>query len=111
MAVIVNEFGDIGVDGEILKGCAIPNCPEENNMALMAVFTASADDFIPTIEKLMSLSPKPEHILIETSGLALPKRPLSNGQPFAPKLQLMALLHLQMLKLFLRVNLRLILQA
>ena len=32
-----------------------------------------ADDFIPTIEALMSLSAKPEHILIETSGLALPK--------------------------------------
>jgi cobalamin biosynthesis protein CobW len=32
-----------------------------------------ADDFIPTIEALMSLSAQPEHILIETSGLALPK--------------------------------------
>ncbi|MBV1897318.1 MAG: cobalamin biosynthesis protein CobW, partial [Rhodobacteraceae bacterium] len=32
-----------------------------------------ADDFIPTIEALMALEPRPEHILIETSGLALPK--------------------------------------
>lgn len=32
-----------------------------------------ADDFIPTIEALMALDPRPEHILIETSGLALPK--------------------------------------
>ena len=75
LAVIVNEFGDIGVDGEILKGCAIPNCPEENIMELAngCICCTEADDFIPTIEKLMSLSPKPEHILIETSGLALPK--------------------------------------
>ena len=75
LAVIVNEFGDIGVDGEILKGCAIPNCPEENIMELAngCICCTVADDFIPTIEKLMSLSPKPEHILIETSGLALPK--------------------------------------
>ncbi|MFW5655601.1 MAG: GTP-binding protein, partial [Roseicyclus sp.] len=30
LAVVVNEFGDVGVDGEILKGCAIPDCPAEN---------------------------------------------------------------------------------
>ena len=30
LAVIVNEFGDVGVDGEILKGCALPDCPAEN---------------------------------------------------------------------------------
>ena len=75
LAVIVNEFGDIGVDGEILKGCAIPNCPEENIMELAngCICCTVADDFIPTIESLMPLEPKPDHILIETSGLALPK--------------------------------------
>ncbi|TIL78617.1 MAG: cobalamin biosynthesis protein CobW, partial [Mesorhizobium sp.] len=30
IAIIVNEFGDIGIDGEILKGCGIDTCPEEN---------------------------------------------------------------------------------
>ncbi len=75
LAVIVNEFGDIGIDGEILKSCAIPDCPEENIMELAngCICCTVADDFIPTIESLMSLSPQPEHILIETSGLALPK--------------------------------------
>jgi len=75
LAVIVNEFGDVGVDGQILKGCAIPNCPEENIMELAngCICCTVADDFIPTIEALMSLSAQPEHILIETSGLALPK--------------------------------------
>ena len=75
LAVIVNEFGDVGVDGQILKGCAIPSCPEENIMELAngCICCTVADDFIPTIEALMSLSPQPEHILIETSGLALPK--------------------------------------
>ena len=75
LAVIVNEFGDVGVDGQILKGCAIPNCPEENIMELAngCISCTVADDFIPTIEALMSLSAQPEHILIETSGLALPK--------------------------------------
>ena len=34
LAVVVNEFGTLGVDGEILKGCAIPDCPEENIVEL-----------------------------------------------------------------------------
>jgi cobalamin biosynthesis protein CobW len=75
LAVIVNEFGDLGVDGDILKACAIPNCPAENIIELAngCICCTVADDFIPTIEALMALDPRPEHILIETSGLALPK--------------------------------------
>ena len=75
LAVVVNEFGDVGVDGEILKSCAIPDCPAENIVELAngCICCTVADDFIPTIEALMALSPRPDHILIETSGLALPK--------------------------------------
>ena len=75
LAVIVNEFGDVGVDGEILKGCAIPDCPAENVVELAngCICCTVADDFVPTIQALMALDPRPEHILIETSGLALPK--------------------------------------
>ena len=75
LAVVVNEFGDVGVDGEILKSCAIPDCPAENIMELAngCICCTVADDFIPTIEALMALEPRPDHILIETSGLALPK--------------------------------------
>ncbi|SLN55518.1 putative GTP-binding protein YjiA [Roseivivax jejudonensis] len=75
LAVVVNEFGDVGVDGEILKGCAIPDCPAENILELAngCICCTVADDFIPTIEALLALDPRPEHILIETSGLALPK--------------------------------------
>jgi cobalamin biosynthesis protein CobW len=75
LAIIVNEFGDVGVDGDILKSCAIPDCPAENIMELAngCICCTVADDFIPTIEVLLALDPQPEHILIETSGLALPK--------------------------------------
>lgn len=75
LAVVVNEFGNVGVDGEILKSCAIPDCPAENIMELAngCICCTVADDFIPTIEALMALEPRPDHILIETSGLALPK--------------------------------------
>jgi cobalamin biosynthesis protein CobW len=75
LAVVVNEFGDVGVDGEILRSCALPDCPEENIVELAngCICCTVADDFIPTIEALMALKPRPDHILIETSGLALPK--------------------------------------
>lgn len=75
LAVVVNEFGDVGVDGEILKSCAIPDCPVDNIVELAngCICCTVADDFIPTIEALMALDPRPDHILIETSGLALPK--------------------------------------
>lgn len=75
LAIVVNEFGDVGVDGDILKSCAIPDCPAENIMELSngCICCTVADDFIPTIEALMNLEPRPDHILIETSGLALPK--------------------------------------
>ncbi|MEQ6249653.1 cobalamin biosynthesis protein CobW [Sulfitobacter sp. HNIBRBA3233] len=75
LAVLVNEFGTVGVDGDILRSCAIPDCPEENIVELAngCICCTVADDFIPTIEALMALPTRPDHILIETSGLALPK--------------------------------------
>ncbi|PIV75970.1 MAG: cobalamin biosynthesis protein CobW [Rhodobacteraceae bacterium CG17_big_fil_post_rev_8_21_14_2_50_65_11] len=75
LAVLVNEFGTAGVDGDILKTCADENCPVENIVELAngCICCTVADDFIPTIEALMALPEAPDHILIETSGLALPK--------------------------------------
>ncbi|XIA63677.1 cobalamin biosynthesis protein CobW [Bradyrhizobium sp. TZ2] len=75
LAVLVNEFGSEGVDGEILKSCADANCPAENIVELAngCICCTVADDFIPAIEQLLSRRVKPDHILIETSGLALPK--------------------------------------
>jgi cobalamin biosynthesis protein CobW len=75
LAVVVNEFGTLGVDGDILQSCAIPDCPAENIVELAngCICCTVADDFIPTVERLLALEPRPDHILIETSGLALPK--------------------------------------
>lgn len=75
LAVLVNEFGTLGVDGAILKSCADVNCPAENIIELAngCICCTVAEDFIPTIEALLALPTKPDHILIETSGLALPK--------------------------------------
>ncbi len=73
LAVIVNEFGDIGIDGEILKGCGDAACPEENIVELAngCLCCTVADEFVPALDAI--LARQPEHIVIETSGLALPK--------------------------------------
>ena len=75
IALIINEFGDLGVDGEILKGCGDAVCAEEDIVELSngCICCTVADDFVPTIEKLLSRAAPPDHIVIETSGLALPQ--------------------------------------
>ena len=75
LAVIVNEFGDVGIDGELLKGCGVETCPEENIVELAngCICCTVADDFVPALDAILKREPKVEHILIETSGLALPK--------------------------------------
>ncbi len=75
LALIINEFGDLGVDGAILKACGYADCPEDNIVELAngCLCCTVADDFIPAIEALLARVPPPEHIIVETSGLALPK--------------------------------------
>lgn len=75
LAIIVNEFGDVGVDGEILRGCGIESCPEENIVELAngCLCCTVADDFVPALDQILAREPRVDHILIETSGLALPK--------------------------------------
>ena len=75
IALIINEFGDLGVDGGILKGCGIESCREEDIIELNngCICCTVADDFIPTMTKLLDRPDRPDHIVIETSGLALPQ--------------------------------------
>src|SRR5947208_12406411 len=75
LAVIVNEFGDVGIDGDVLKGCGDAACPEENIVELAngCLCCTVADEFVPALDAILSRRPAVEHIVIETSGLALPK--------------------------------------
>lgn len=80
IAVIVNEFGELGIDGEILKGCNIgcedetetdqPNLYELSNGCLCCTVQ---EEFYPVMEQLVERRDQIDHVLIETSGLALPK--------------------------------------
>ena len=79
LAVMVNEFGTVGLDGDLIRSCGF--CPEEevegrlvelNNGCLCCTVQ---DDFLPTMETLLQRSDQLDGIVVETSGLALP-RPL-----------------------------------
>lgn len=80
IALIINEFGDLGVDGDVLKGCGDETCSEDDIVELNngCICCTVADDFVPTMEKLLERDKRPDHIVIETSGLALPQ-PLVNA--------------------------------
>src|ERR1700681_1425731 len=82
LAVIVNEFGDVGIDGEILKGCGNDACPEDNIVELAngCLCCTVADEFVPALDAILAKGGV-EHIVIETSGLALPK-PLVQAFPW-----------------------------
>ncbi|MCF6303493.1 MAG: cobalamin biosynthesis protein CobW, partial [Devosiaceae bacterium] len=75
IALIINEFGDVGVDREVLAGCGDENCTEEDMIELAngCICCTVADEFIPTMQTLLARENPPEHIIIETSGLALPQ--------------------------------------
>ncbi|MEZ5691914.1 MAG: cobalamin biosynthesis protein CobW [Rickettsiales bacterium] len=75
IALLINEFGDEGVDGDILKSCKADNCPESSIIELPngCICCTVADDFLPAMEKILSMKDGFDHIIIETSGLALPK--------------------------------------
>lgn len=80
VAVIVNEFGELGIDGEILKGCGI-GCDETGQevggqlyeLANGCLCCTVQEEFFPVMEALNERRDQIDHVLIETSGLALPK--------------------------------------
>ena len=75
LALIVNEFGDIGMDGDMLQECGADSCRAEDIIELAngCICCTVADDFLPSIQTLLAQDPPPDHIVIETSGLALPQ--------------------------------------
>src|ERR1700746_2141620 len=75
LAGILTEFGDFGMAGGILKGCGNAACPEENIIELAngCLCCTVADEFVPALDQILAREPAVEHIVIETSGLALPK--------------------------------------
>ena len=75
IALVINEFGELGVDGDVLKNCGDDTCAEDDVLELSngCICGTVAEDFLPAIQKLIDRDTPPDHIVIETSGLALPQ--------------------------------------
>jgi cobalamin biosynthesis protein CobW len=78
IAVLVNEFGELGIDGELLRSCGV--CPEDEETSSNIVELTNGclcctvqEEFLPTMQELLKRRDSLDCILIETSGLALPK--------------------------------------
>ena len=84
IALIVNEFGEVGIDRELLLGCGDAACAEDDIVELAngCICCTVADDFVPTMQRLLARVPPPEHIVIETSGPRPAEAP-AQGVPLA----------------------------
>ncbi|MEB3207502.1 MAG: cobalamin biosynthesis protein CobW [Synechococcus sp.] len=77
LAVLVNEFGEVGIDGALLRSCGF--CPDEEvndrlvELANGCLCCTVQDDFLPTMERLLERADNLDGIVVETSGLALPE--------------------------------------
>src|SRR5579864_9766698 len=68
IALVINEFGELGIDRDILLGCGIEDCREGDVIELAngCICCTVAEDFLPAISKLLDRPDPPEHIVIET---------------------------------------------
>ncbi|MEM8664598.1 MAG: cobalamin biosynthesis protein CobW [Pseudomonadota bacterium] len=74
IGLIVNEFGDLGFDGDMIRDCVDPDCADDVvELTNGCLCCTVADDFVPALETLLAREPAPSRIIIETSGLALPQ--------------------------------------
>jgi len=89
IAVIVNEFGELDIDADLLRSCPVAGCDEKNTLetnseiqqedtgvyelANGCICCTVEEEFLPVMKQLLERKDTIDHILIETSGLALPK--------------------------------------
>ena len=68
VAVLVNDFGSINIDAELVVGV------EDNMMSLAngCVCCEIRDDLLDAVENLVTSDTPPEHMVLEASGVAEP---------------------------------------
>lgn len=83
IAVIVNEFGELDIDAELIRSCPL-DCDDDAaevvegdsgiyELANGCICCTVEEEFLPVMQQLVERRDDIDHILIETSGLALPK--------------------------------------
>ena len=76
LAVLVNEFGEVGIDGDLIRSCGF--CPDDEaesrvvELANGCLCCTVQDEFLPTMQTLLQRADQLDGIVVETSGLALP---------------------------------------
>ena len=75
IALVINEFGDLGVDGALVEGCGDSTCNAGEIVELTngCICCTVSEDFVPAMESILARDELPDHIVVETSGLALPQ--------------------------------------
>lgn len=75
IALVINEFGDLGVDGALIEGCGESACGTGEIVELTngCICCTVSDDFVPAMESILARDELPDHVVVETSGLALPQ--------------------------------------
>ena len=78
IAVLVNEFGEVGIDGELLRSCQICDDDEDSSNNIVELTNGCLcctvqEEFFPTMQALLKRRDHLDCIVVETSGLALPK--------------------------------------
>jgi cobalamin biosynthesis protein CobW len=72
LAVLINEFGEVSVDGTLLRAAGQEHGAEIHDLPNGCICCTIKDDFLPVMRQLQSRTHEIDHVLIETSGLALP---------------------------------------
>lgn len=78
IAVLVNEFGEVGIDGDLLRSCQVCDEPEDTSQNIVELTNGCLcctvqEEFFPTMQELLKRRDDIDCIVVETSGLALPK--------------------------------------
>lgn len=82
IAIIVNEFGEMDIDANLLRSCPIEGCEDTESQKLEdgvyelangCICCTVEEEFLPVMQQLVARKDEIDHVLIETSGLALPK--------------------------------------
>ncbi|TAM16900.1 MAG: GTP-binding protein [Pandoraea sp.] len=84
LAILVNEFGEISIDGALLRNEG--SGAEIHDLSNGLVAYDDDEDFLPTMQALWQRRSVIDHVLIETSGLALPSAVMAQlqGEALAP---------------------------
>ncbi len=72
LAVLINEFGEVSVDGTLLRTAGQEHGAEIHDLPNGCICCTIKDDFLPIMKQLQQRMNEIDHVVIETSGLALP---------------------------------------